>query len=292
MIPRDFITAWRASAPWLLDAQVEQDLVISRAIVELFRVPELAASLVFRGGTALYKLHLTPSVRYSEDIDLVQIRAEPIGETLDRARSALDPWLGEPRRQFKEGRVNLVYRFDSEDAPPLKMRLKIEINTREHFTELGVVLVPFQIENRWFRGSVEVPTYALDELLSTKLKALYQRRKGRDLFDVWYALDKGRIDPPVLLSCFERYLSEEGLSVSRAQFEENLAGKRSQPDFYDDVRPLLRSGVSWDADTAMDVVLRNLVARLPGDPWRGPLKRRRKGSAEKGDQSGFQGKDD
>jgi predicted nucleotidyltransferase component of viral defense system len=92
MIPRDYITAWSEHAPWRLDAQVEQDLVISRAIVELFSVPELAGSLVFRGGTALYKIHLTPPARYSEDIDLVQVRAESIGETLDRARTVLDPW--------------------------------------------------------------------------------------------------------------------------------------------------------------------------------------------------------
>ena len=42
MIPKAHITAWRARAPWLLDAQVEQDLIICRAIVELFRVPEIA----------------------------------------------------------------------------------------------------------------------------------------------------------------------------------------------------------------------------------------------------------
>ena len=71
MIPKDFITAWRTKAPWLQDAQVEQDLVISRAVVEMFRVPEIAARPAFRGGTALYKLHL-PVARYSEDIDLVQ----------------------------------------------------------------------------------------------------------------------------------------------------------------------------------------------------------------------------
>ena len=35
MIPAAFITAWRRTAPWNLDAQVEQDLVISRAIIEL-----------------------------------------------------------------------------------------------------------------------------------------------------------------------------------------------------------------------------------------------------------------
>ena len=131
MIPKDYITAWRAQAPWRLDAQVEQDLVISRAIVELFSVPEVASSLVFRGGTALYKIYLTPPARYSEDIDLVQVRAEPIGETLDQARAVLDPWLGEPRRVFHEGRVNLVYRFDSEDAPPLKLKRDVRNQSQD-----------------------------------------------------------------------------------------------------------------------------------------------------------------
>jgi predicted nucleotidyltransferase component of viral defense system len=101
LIPKAHISAWRARAPWPLDAQVEQDLIISRAVVELFRIPELADSLVFRGGTALYKLYFNPAVRYSEDVDLVQARPEPIGETLDRARAVLDPWLGIPRRQLK-----------------------------------------------------------------------------------------------------------------------------------------------------------------------------------------------
>lgn len=269
MIPKDCITAWRAHAPWRLDAQVEQDLVISRAIVDLFSVPEVASRLVFRGGTALYKLYLTPPVRYSEDIDLVQMRAESIGETLDRARAALDPWLGEPRRVLKEGRVNLVYRFESEDAPPLKLRLKVEINTREHFTELGVRRVPFEVANPWFSGSAEVSTYAVDELLCTKLRALYQRKKGRDLFDVWYAMDQGRIDPPTLLACFDRYMTEDGRTVTRAQFEANLAAKRKQPDFRDDMGPILRPGFSWEFETAMNVVLSKLVARLPGEPWKG-----------------------
>ncbi len=79
MIPRDYITEWRAEAPWVQDSQVEQDLVISRALVEIFSHPLLSESLAFRGGTALYKLHIRPAARYSEDIDLVQIEAEPAG---------------------------------------------------------------------------------------------------------------------------------------------------------------------------------------------------------------------
>ena len=53
MIPLDFITEWRGAAPWIQDSQVEQDLILSRALVEIFNVPEAADALAFRGGTAL-----------------------------------------------------------------------------------------------------------------------------------------------------------------------------------------------------------------------------------------------
>lgn len=231
MIPRDQITEWRAHAPWATDAQVEQDLVISRALVEVFQVPRLAESLFFRGGTALYKLYLVPAARYSEDIDLVQVRAEPIGETLDSLRSVLDPWLGVPRRQLSEGRATLVYRFSSEHEPPVRMRLKVEINTREHLALRGTTKVPFSVDSSWFRGQADVATFTVDELLGTKLRALYQRKKGRDLFDLWYAMQSGRVDRLALIASFQRYMREGGHVVTRAQFEENLACKRAMPEF-------------------------------------------------------------
>ncbi len=269
MIPTAFITAWRLTAPWNVDAQVEQDLVISRAIIELFNVPKLAESFLFRGGTALYKLHLNSPARYSEDIDLVQIRQEPIGETLDLIKSVLDPWLGEPNRQFKRGRANLVYRFLSEDQPPLKLRLKIEINTREHFSVMPIVNLPYSVRNPWFSGSALVSTYSFNELLSTKIRALYQRRKGRDLFDLWYAMQSDKVDIESLISCFQHYMREEGHTVTRAQFEKNLEEKWRQPDFRDDVSPMLHSAIEWNFDQAMNEILHTLISKLPGNPWKG-----------------------
>ena len=97
MIPHDYITEWRAEAPWVQDFQVEQDLIITKALVDIFSHPLLNESLAFRGGTALYKLHLRPAARYSEDIDLVQIKAEPAGPMMKALREVLDPWLGAPR---------------------------------------------------------------------------------------------------------------------------------------------------------------------------------------------------
>jgi len=100
MIPKHLITEWSKQHAWPLQNQVEQDLLISRALVELFSDNHIRKSLAFRGGTALYKLFLTPAPRYSEDIDLVQVNAEPIGETMDRVRSILDPLLGNPKRKL------------------------------------------------------------------------------------------------------------------------------------------------------------------------------------------------
>lgn len=41
----------------------------------------------------------------------------------------------------------------------------------------------------WFSGEVDVTTYSLEELIGTKLRALYRRRKGRDLYDLWVVLN-------------------------------------------------------------------------------------------------------
>ena len=248
---------------------MEQDLVISRALVNIFGVGDLGPRLALRGGTALYKLHLHPAARYSEDIDLVQVAPEPIGGTFDAVRSVLDPWLGQPRRDLKEGRVNLVYRFLSEDQPPKPLRLKIEVNSREHFTEHGQVIIPFELSSEWWGGKAEVTTFTLDELLGTKLRALYQRRRGRDLFDLWYALVHGQVSAEQIVACFARYLRESGHHVTRAAFEENIARKLTDAQFRADITALLRPGISWDVDRAGRHVMDHLVAKLPGEPWAG-----------------------
>jgi len=178
LIPQDFISEWKKAAPWSQNDQVEQDLIICRALVEIFSHPDLAENLAFRGGTALFKLHLPP-IRYSEDIDLVQVHPGPMGPLMDAIQEKLNPWLGNPKRKRSEGRVTLTYRVASEEGVSLK--LKVEINSREHFTVLGFEKRIFAVDSRWFSGSAPILTYQLDELMGTKVRALYQRKKGRDL---------------------------------------------------------------------------------------------------------------
>lgn len=262
MIPTADILAWRTAHPWVSNVQVEQDLIICRAVIELFARPVLRGQLAFRGGTALHKLFLKPATRYSEDIDLVQLQAGAIGPVMDGVHEALDSWMGTPRREQKAGNVTLTYRVSSEIAPVVPLRLKIEINTREHFTVLGLVKQTLAVDSRWFTGQSAIPTFALDELLGTKMRALYQRRKGRDLFDLWLGLTQGGANPAKVVEVFRKYMAAEGNAVSRAEFEQNLIQKMKHAGFLSDLPPLLRPGIAYDAVKAHRLVEKELVARL------------------------------
>jgi len=269
LIPRANITAWRSHAPWPANEQVEQDLVLSRALVAMFSAETVAAQAIFRGGTALHKLFLSSGRRYSEDIDLVQRDAGPIGDLIDSIRDTLDSWLGDPKWKQGQGRFTLVYRFETTFPPVSTMRLKIEINTREHFAVLPVAQHPFVVDNPWFSGTAALPVYHLDELLGTKMRALYQRKKGRDLFDLWVALRSGEATSARVVECFQRYMDHGGLTVSRAEFEVNLAAKLATAAFREDVRPLVAADVNYDPPEAAELVLTELISKLPGEPWKG-----------------------
>ena len=174
MIPAAYIQAWNATAPWPDLRQVEQDLIISRALCDLFNAPALKNSIAFRGGTAIHKLLFRQPLRYSEDIDLVQIQAEPMGTTVDAIRKALS-WLGTCKRVQAGHSMHLVYRFAPEADPQATLRLKVEINTREHDNLFGLMPYSFRLENDWYSGESEIVSFAPEELFGTKLRALLQR---------------------------------------------------------------------------------------------------------------------
>ena len=268
MIPQAYITEWQTSAPWLTDAQIEQDLVLSRALTDIFAEPLLAKSLAFRGGTALHKLFIQPPGRYSEDIDLVQIDEGPIGPILEALRKQLNPWLGEPKWKLKEGRATFIYRFDSENQPITPMRLKVEINTREHFNVLGLQQMLYEVNSRWCTNQVMVTTYALEELLGTKLQALYQRKKGRDLFDLAMTLKQfPKLDIAKLIECFNCYMAFTKGTITQTEFAANLAEKLQDAAFINDIFPLLPHKVNFIYDPVMEAeqIQEKLISYLGKD---------------------------
>ena len=273
MIPAQNIVAWGNVVPWADQRQIEQDLIICRALVEIFSDDMLRDALRIRGGTALNKLRFPAPLRYSEDIDLVRTSAGPIGPILDRLRVVMEPWLG--RAQFGQSPVapKLRFRVESEDGGGVPIRLKIEINTREIEAFDGPVALPLVIENPWFSGKAAIPTFSREEMLATKLRALLQRDKGRDLYDLAHALEVFEgLDVARIVEMFTRYLGLSGQAISRAQAQERMFAKLANPRFLLDMRPLLPAAqaeaLTEESTAALfRRVFTILVDRLPGEPW-------------------------
>jgi len=269
LIPADYIQEWRARAPWPNPAQVEQDLIICRALCDLFNSPELAGKIAFRGGTAIHKLLFQKPLRYSEDIDLVQTQSEPIGATVDSVREALT-WLGDCRRKQARHSMHLIFRYVPEADPETTLNLKIEINTREHIRFNDIQKYPFGMDGRWYQARTGIASYVPEELFGTKLRALLQRDKSRDLFDLNEGLRQMELDTGKIVACLEHYLSLEGNPITRAVAEQRMLEKLGR-SLTDDIAPLLPVNTSYTDQQALEAfgtVWTELITRIQGDPWK------------------------
>jgi predicted nucleotidyltransferase component of viral defense system len=263
MIPKPDIAKWQNHAPWKEFAQVEQDLVISRTLVEIFSDDFLRESLAFRGGTALHKLYLNPAPRYSEDIDLVQIQAGPIKPIMKRIKEVVTFFEEERKTKIGGHGAKAFYRFTSE-YEEIRMRLKLEINCKEHFNVLDWVDFPFQVDSEWFSGKTEIRTYSINELLGTKLRALYQRSKGRDLFDLDYSRLNRELDLEQIIQCFKEYISfaTGNRPPSKKEFLMNIQEKENDADFTGDMEALLRSEIAFNQTEAFEWLKNELIERI------------------------------
>ena len=263
MIPKPYIAKWQKHAPWNDFSQVEQDLIISRALVEIFSDDFLRENLAFRGGTALHKLYLNPAPRYSEDIDLVQIKEGPIKPIMERLNEVINFFDEKRTTQVRGHGAKALYRFTSE-YEEIRMRLKLEINCKEHFNVMDWVDFPFEIESEWFSGKAEIRTYNINELLGTKLRALYQRSKGRDLFDLGYARLHLELDIAQIIQCFKKYTTfATGKRPPRKkEFLLNFEAKQNDSDFTGDMEALLRTGIEYNQNEASEWVINQLIEKI------------------------------
>ena len=259
MISENIILNWKKNAPWRNLEMVEQDLILNRALISLYNDKKIRDSLIFRGGTALNKIYLKPASRYSEDLDFVQKDREMPGEIIEAVRTALD-WLGKANYSQTEQCVKLVYRYNSINN--LKMRLKIEINVSEHLQVMDASETPFEFKSDWFSGNCLILINPFEELMATKIKALYQRRKGRDLFDVWLVFSRNFADIDKSIQIFKKYCEKDEVIISEKMFRKNLELKRLNPDFRSDMNQLLPDGTIWNFDEAFEYVARELISKI------------------------------
>ncbi len=263
MIPKPYIAKWQEHAPWKEFSQVEQDLIISRTLVEIFSDDFLRENLAFRGGTALHKLYLNPAPRYSEDIDLVQIKEGPIKPIMEKLNEVITFFEEQRTTQVRGHGAKALYRFTSE-YEEIRMRLKLEINCKEHFNVLDWVDFPFEIESEWFSGKAEIRTYNINELLGTKLRALYQRSKGRDLFDLDYSRQNIDLDYEQIVTCFKEYISfaTGKRPPSKKEFLLNIEEKEDSTEFTGDMEALLRPEIKYNQSDAFKWLKTELIEKI------------------------------
>jgi predicted nucleotidyltransferase component of viral defense system len=157
----------------------------------------------------------------------------------------------------------MIYRFDTEIPPVINMRLKIEINTREHLNVLGLQEIPFEVKNEWFSGACNITCYQIEEMLGSKFKALYGRKKGRDLFDLYWAFTHLEIDTDKLLWCNKLYYENaEEKQPTQKQFLRNMEEKLTDNEFIGDIFPVLMPEIEYDDMIAWELIKKELVEKI------------------------------
>ncbi|MCG2760975.1 MAG: nucleotidyl transferase AbiEii/AbiGii toxin family protein [Candidatus Delongbacteria bacterium] len=122
---------------------------------------------------------------------------------------------------------------------------------------------PFEVENGWFSGKTAIRTYNLNELLGTKLRALYQRSKGRDLFDIYYSNLMYDLNYDQILTCYNKYMTfSAGKPPSKKEFLLNIKDKENDPNFSGDMTALLRTGINYDQSAAVLWLKKELIDRM------------------------------
>ncbi|MGH7977192.1 MAG: nucleotidyl transferase AbiEii/AbiGii toxin family protein [Limisphaerales bacterium] len=277
-ITRRDILAHQSVVPWPNLFQVEQDLLLCRAMAALFEDSFLQSQIAMRGGTLLHKVYLTPPARYSEDIDLVVVGNRPEGHIRKALNRVLRDVLGTPkqsvwgnlklaiRNTVKPSRVlRMTYAIPSLAETGKTLEIVIEANVTERTPYRPVVKIPFEFPFQDSTVKAQVNGYDIHEMLGTKLRALFQRRRGRDLFDLYWALTlaKPSVVPAKIIESFEHYLRLERSVAGRAEFIAILDGHLADRGFCSDMNPLLRTGITYVPQQAGEYVKTKLLKLLP-----------------------------
>jgi len=257
MIPYNTITAWGVTHPWVTREQVEQDLLLSKAIIDIYTNETLSGDLIFRGGTALHKLIMPEPFRYSEDLDFVRTSAGGIGNILDTLRVigeqsgyTVKTQLAQYPKQF----------WHCKAQTNINLKIKIEINTYERTPALQLCEIPHAINTEWFMGNAKVRMFQNEEMAATKLRALYQRTKGRDLLDLWLLTNVVGINSELVCHAFETY-RPEGFTAKKAIL--NLEKKLGDNLFLTDIDNLITGSLGeYDVYLAAKQIIDLYLANL------------------------------
>lgn len=274
------VLAHQQTVQWPELYQVEQDLLLSLAMTAIFNDAFLSSQVAMRGGTVLHKVHLAPAVRYSEDIDLVAVGERPESHIKRALMRVLRPVLGKEksstwawlklavRNAAKPSRIlRCVFKVQSVVEPARTLTIEVEVNVTERTPRFELQRLPFSLTFRGEPRAASIVSFNVNEMLATKMRATFQRKKGRDLFDLYWALTAQSalpVDTAQVLDAFRHYMKEESTTVPRSEFLAHLEGcLADKVGFCRDMDPLLKKSLNYTPAAALAVVIERLISQLP-----------------------------
>jgi predicted nucleotidyltransferase component of viral defense system len=208
-----------------------------------------------KGGTAINKLYLAETSRLSVDLDFNHLGSkeevleekrvvrELIMELLKKQDNSYDVHYERPY-----GLTRIKARYKTVGGPI--QNFKIEISHVERFP----IISPLRKKIKTPDGLADVVTYTLEELTATKLRALLERFKGRDIYDLFF-ISKLKPDPTVIRKMFLYYFYRSRKVFNPNVHYKNLVKRYESGNYADDVSAFVKPTVTFDLNTATKEVI-------------------------------------
>jgi len=160
-----------------LDKIVHKNILI-QILKDIFGHHDLGPLLGFKGGTAAYLFYGLP--RFSVDLDFDLLDASQEYFVFEEVKNLL-----EKRGTVKEAekkRFNLFYSLSYDNKAPGAQNIKVEINRRAFGSKYAV---------KQYLG-IAMKVMVEEDMAAHKFMAMLERlgKTNRDIFDVWYFLEK------------------------------------------------------------------------------------------------------
>lgn len=238
------------AAEWQLRPEVvEKDYVLGWLLVGIAQHPELRSTWVFKGGTCLKKCYLE-TYRFSEDLDFsltpgalysANDLLRQLKELARHVNEACGIELPEnavmvETRKNKQGeetfRAKIGYRGPL--AVPTLPRVLFDITQHEVIAAAPASRPIFHPYPDDLPTDALVTTYSLEELFAEKTRALHERMRPRDLYDV--------------VQLVENYSSAVDFASARQIFNRKCTAKKITPPASETLAAQIRASTELEAD--------------------------------------------
>jgi len=216
----------------LLPNVVEKDYVLGWLLAGIFDHPALAETWVFKGGTCLKKCYFE-TYRFSEDLDFTLTDESQLNvDFLVGAFRKISTWVYEQtgielpsdkvhfevfqnRRDRPAGQGRISYRGPIAPSSGDLPRIKLDLTADE-----VLVLPPVDrpVSHPYSdapEGAIKVRCYSYEEVFAEKVRALGERARPRDLYDVINLFRHDEFHPaaPVIHDVLTKKCAFKGISI-------------------------------------------------------------------------------